>query len=62
MQSQCNSIENKDVKFLLIYIRKIQKTARFRILITNEIVPLTKAIVRKKELGVSIKKISYIIS
>lgn len=63
MQSQYNNIQNNDnIEFLLVYIKKLQNIAKFRILVIDEMTLLTKAIIGKKRLNISIKKISYAIS
>lgn len=61
LQTKQNGIKNNDVKLLLAYIRKIQNTTEFRILASNKIALLTKAIVSKKKIDISIWKVSYTI-
>lgn len=62
MQSQHNSIEDDDIKFLLVYIKKIQNIVQFKTLASNKMGLLTKAIVSRKRLDINVKKMSYIIS
>lgn len=62
MQSQGNGIEdNTNIKYPLAQIRKIKNTTDIRTLAIDETASLTNAIVNKKKLDVSIKKVSYII-
>ena len=57
MQNQHNNIEDSDnIKFLLIYMRKIQNTAEVRILAINKIASSVKIAENRKKSDVSILK------
>lgn len=62
MQNQYNGInDNNNIKFLLLYIRKIQNTI-FGILTIDKTALLIKTIANKKRLDINIRKINYKIS
>lgn len=52
--------DNDDIKFLLVYIRKMQNTINVEILAIDKMVLLTEIVVDRKESNVSIKKVSVI--
>lgn len=61
LQSQSNGIENNtNVKHPLAQIRKIKNTTAIRTLAIDETALLTNAMVNRKKLDVSIRKVSYI--
>lgn len=61
MQSQYNSIkDDDDVEHALTYIKKMQNTAKFGILSIDKMTLLTKVMVSRKYLDISIRKVRLI--
>lgn len=57
MQNQYSSVKDDNIKLLLIYIRKIQNTTKFKILASNKTALSTKTTVSRKRLDISIRKV-----
>ena len=59
LQSYHNDIEkdDDDVKFPLVHMKKMQNTAKVRTSPSNRTAPLTKGVVGRKRVDVSVKKV-----